>query len=1090
MTSLDLYGALTLEERAALGAVPAPPGQLGDIGDIGNIGDIARKRLARFKAQPPFGQGDFFARRLAQDGLDEAGFLALLGEPREALAARVPRGPEPPGWLRDLDEAFRGATPGASLPFPEPILREPETRFLWLVAPLIQQAERRLAEALAEIAADGRPLPFDPATIGPMLLAGLPDQLLWTITRVAVLELNIARLEERIAGGTPQARFDAFIELLRRPGEAQALLESYPVLARQAAVRVGCWADASIELVRRLAADWPDIRAAFGPAEEPGPVVRLQSGAGDRHRGGRTVCLLTFASGWRLVYKPRPMGIAAHFQELLGWMNERGFAPAFRRLGVLDRGRYGWMEFAFAAPSATLDQVRRFYQRMGGYLALLYTLDAGDFHYENLIAAGEHPLLIDLESIVQPRPPMTSRADSDWLATEVISRSVLRIGLLPQRAFGGAGQGIDISGLGTPAGQLTPDAHPYWEERGTDAMRLERKPVRMGGGTHRPSVGGAAVEVTDHVDDLVEGFTRAYRLLAAHRSELLAAGGPLARMAGDEVRVILRPTRTYGGLLQESFHPFLLRDALERDLHFDHLWQGVTESSAMEKVVAAERRELLAGDIPLFASRLDAYDLLGADGQSWPGYFEHSGLDLVRGRLAALGEADLGNQTWFIRASLAAHHINLFGSDDVEPVLGVAATGEADRARLLEAAVAVGDRLEELALQSADDATWIGLHSTQGRDWRLTPLGSDLYSGLPGVAVFLAYLAEVTGEERYRRLARAGWRTLWNQREPLRSILTSVGGFDGWGGMLWTLAHLARLWDDPELLEEAGAIVGMVPRLVANDEAFDVIAGAAGCIAGLLALHRIEPSDRTIAAAAACGEHLLARARPMERGAAWLSAGLAKIASRPLTGFAHGAAGSAWSLLELAAATGDDRFRRAARAAFEYERSLFVPELGTWREVREIERTNVNVALRSGEDLYMLAWCHGAPGIGLSRLRAMRHLDDPELRAEAETALASTLTRGFDRSHCLCHGDLGNAELLLEAAVVLGDTGRWRAEADHAGARVLESVAQHGWRSGLPRGVEVPGLMTGLAGIGYGFLRLALPERVPSVLLLDPPVAA
>jgi type 2 lantibiotic biosynthesis protein LanM len=921
-----------------------------------------------------------------------------------------------------------------------------------------------------------------------LLLAGLPEQLLWTVTRAAVLELNVARLEERIAGETPQERFDSFIELLRRPEEALAVLATYPVLARQLVVRVRSWGDAAVELLRRLSADWPAILAAFGPGEDPGPLVHAKGGAGDRHRGGRTVYLLTFASGWRLVYKPRPMAIAAHFQDLLGWMNERGFAPAFRRLGVLDRGPYGWMQHAAAVPCGAFDEVRRFYQRTGGYLALLYTLDATDFHHENLIAAGEHPLLIDLESIVQPRPPRPARPDSDWLANEAIGDSVLRIGLLPQRAFGGAGEGIDISGLGTPAGQLSPDLHPYWQERGTDVMRLGRRQFELGTGSNRPVLGGAAVEVSEHLEDLAEGFSRAYRLLVEHGHELLADGGPVARMAGDEVRVIMRPTRTYGLLLQESFHPFLLRDALERDRHFDNLWQGIEHSPAHEKVAAAERLELLEGDIPLFSAHLAGRDLFGVAGRRWPGFFELSGLDLVRRRLARLGEADHGRQLWFIRASLAAYHVNLFGADTVEEAFGVAAREGTDRGELLAAAAAVGDRLEALALRGEGDVTWIGLSSRQGRDWRLAPLGHDLYAGLPGVVIFLAYLAEVTGEERYRRLAQAGWRTLWNQRELLRSAALPIGAFDGWGGLLWTLSHLARLWDDRTCLEEARAIVALLPDLVTRDSVFDLIAGSAGCLAGLLAFHRADPADQTLGMAVVCGEHLLARARPGERGAAWLSSSMEGFAAAPLAGFAHGACGIAWALLELASVTGDGRFRRAALDAFEYERTLFAPEQGNWRDIRRLK--SLQLARKVGDDIFMLAWCHGAPGAGLARLRALRHVDDPELRTEAGIAVASTLARGFDRNHCLCHGDLGNAELLLEAAGVLDDGPRWRVEADRAASRVLESIAQHGWISGLPQGVEVPGLMTGLAGIGYGLLRMAMPERVPSVLLLDPPVAA
>jgi lantibiotic modifying enzyme len=135
----------------------------------------------------------------------------------------------------------------------------------------------------------------------------------------------------------------------------------------------------------------------------------------------------------------------------------------------------------------------------------------------------------------------------------------------------------------------------------------------------------------------------------------------------------------------------------------------------------------------------------------------------------------------------------------------------------------------------------------------------------------------------------------------------------------------------------------------------------------------------------------------------------------------------------------------------------------------------------------MAAWCHGAAGIGLARLRALPHLDDPKLDEEIQVALSTTLAGGFGRSHCLCHGDMGNLELLLEAGRALNDRG-WRAQADRLAAAVLEDIDRRGWRCGGPGAVEMPGLMLGVAGIGYQMLRLAEPERVPSVLTLAPPV--
>jgi lantibiotic modifying enzyme len=51
---------------------------------------------------------------------------------------------------------------------------------------------------------------------------------------------------------------------------------------------------------------------------------------------------------------------------------------------------------------------------------------------------------------------------------------------------------------------------------------------------------------------------------------------------------------------------------------------------------------------------------------------------------------------------------------------------------------------------------------------------------------------------------------------------------------------------------------------------------------------------------------------------------------------------------------------------------------------------------------------------------------------------------------------------------------------------VMDFIDGSGWITGLPHGIEAPGLLVGLAGTGYGMLRLAAPERVPSALALAP----
>jgi lantibiotic modifying enzyme len=156
-----------------------------------------------------------------------------------------------------------------------------------------------------------------------------------------------------------------------------------------------------------------------------------------------------------------------------------------------------------------------------------------------------------------------------------------------------------------------------------------------------------------------------------------------------------------------------------------------------------------------------------------------------------------------------------------------------------------------------------------------------------------------------------------------------------------------------------------------------------------------------------------------------------------------------------------------------------------WLDMRD---DAVQATLADGRPRCMTTWCHGAPGIGLARLQTLAYWDDDkdEIYTEIETALNTTLVRGFGLGHSLCHGDLGNLETLLQASNILNDV-RWSQEVARLGSLVIVSIEQHSWVCGVPLGVETPGLMTGLAGIGYGLLRLADFARVPSVLVLEPP---
>lgn len=1043
------------------------------------------RRLARWLSQPPFENREILARRLAADGLDEDSLRSLLGFDDEDLRRRFPR---PPQWLASFAEVFTSVREAGPPPaWPEDALRDPLTAFLKLVEPWIRWARRRLVPALEALALRKAPLPDDPLAVERLLLDALRRRVLPMLGRSLALELHAARLEERLPGDDPETRFQAFVEELGDPQRVLAILREYPVLARQITVAVETWLESSLEALERLAADAAALAGEWANGGGLGILERFDSGAGDPHRGGRTVSLLRFSSGLSVVYKPKSLAVDLGFQELVKWFGQHGLDPPLRPLRILDRGTYGWVEHVAARPCRSAEDVDRFFRRQGFYLALFYALEAIDFHYQNLIAHGEHPMPVDFEALFHANVERAEISGPDQLARRRMVHSVLRIGLLPMPRWFDPEEAearLDMSALGASGRPPGSRAVPVAEAAGSDTMRFVRRRLPMDAGLHRAVLDGREVSPADHLPAILDGFTKAYRLLMRHREALLRPGGPLDAFADAEVRLILRASRIYSTLHGESYHPQLLRDGLDRERFFDHLWIDVDRQPNLERVIRYERRDLWREDVPLFVTRPGSRHVWTSQGERLPHFFQESGLDLVRRRLEHLDEDDLEQQRWFIEASVATLTPRREGRADprqVRPTLRTAPLPAS--AEALAQARALGERLRDRALYNGTTATWVGLLRQPDGRYTIEPLVPDLHFGLSGVAVFLARLAALTGEPEFDTLGRAAWRHAEAQLASPEVPMTAIGAFYGWGSLIYAALHLADLWQDESLWQQAEHWVEEVAVHLDADGDLDVIGGAAGAILALLRLHALRPSERTLAVSVACGDHLLARARTMRHGTAW-STRLAP--RRPLTGLSHGTAGFAWALAELGETTGQQRFLDTACQALVYERHTFSAERGDWPDLSFFDEEG-NPETDESPNLFP-AWCHGAAGIGLVRTRVRRIFpDDPELEHEMRTAVGLMFERGFGHGHALCHGDFGNLDILLHLADALGDAEGIRGRIGWQARAALAELCSYGPRCGTPGEVENPGLMTGLAGIGYGLLRLAAPDRVPSILTLQGP---
>lgn len=354
-----------------------------------------------------------------------------------------------------------------------------------------------------------------------------------------------------------------------------------------------------------------------------------------------------------------------------------------------------------------------------------------------------------------------------------------------------------------------------------------------------------------------------------------------------------------------------------------------------------------------------------------------------------------------------------------------------------------------------------------------------MYAGSAGIAWLLIHLhALAPSDERVYAVARGA---LSFAVQSMHSVprASAPGLFQGLSGIALTLLRAGECLHDDRLTDLGLGVLKRTTAHLHDAICDDLVDGIAGAVPALLTAHAIcgdrWPMERAIGA----GEQLM-------RGAVGTAVGRRArrgpfvAGGRRATGFAHGPAGVGWALCELFAATGDSAFRDAALAAFRHENRSFDRERRNWRDLRDD-------AVR-----FPLSWCRGAAGIGIARLRAYELVGADWLMADIHAALRTTSADVRRRARmsrpnlCICHGVGGNIDFLLLAAQAFG---RVRlARGAHRSWRVaLRGRDRTGqWPCGRKEAVgtiaRVPGLFAGLAGIGYCALRLAAPDRVPSVL--------
>ena len=693
---------------------------------------------------------------------------------------------------------------------------------------------------------------------------------------------------------------------------------------------------------------------------------------GDRHDGKQT-CLVTDGD-LTYIYKPRGAETERAWTRFLRALRNAGFSHLPGCVQILsedaDSHRERIVQRAPVAPVA----LPEYYRRCGALLFFAWLFGGTDLHAENLIAAGDTPTPVDLETLFSG---VEARTDASALRS--LAWTVFRAHLLPQ--FDGF---TDVSGFS-----------------GTNADEK-----------NLPLAEGSAPFAPDHADEIVEGFTAAFRFAQTH-DEVFSRG--IKGFAKCRFRVLLRPTDTYDRMTallrllpeeqREAAAQTLIRTAYERDTDPDR----VNKASA---VIREETAAITRGDIPLFTVFGDGADLRCRDEIVLPGYLRVSPVDFALGRLSSLDEDELERQTALIRLSYDALRPQKQADAPVQSL--------SDALTALDAC-AVPHHPSSFIHLAADSA---GKGYFESAGW-------GLYDGLAGILCAYAAVLRATGDERIRTRLEVLYEPLPRALEGPPAALTDrvCSLDDGLGGIIAALLHLTDLTGKARYADDAIRLAARLDAGRCTAERTDVLGGAGG-----LCLQLPKLPD--------------ALARPLAEALLPLFTET----NPTLTGFAHGAAGQALCLAALQHTLPERDLREPILALLRWEDEQFDALRGNWPDLRRGKRTD-----------FMGGWCSGAPGVGLARKRMLLYIDDPEIaalcRRDVDRAIRWLSQTADAHRDTLCCGSAAR----LTAAARLGAP-KARYEDRLRGSMLPDSPRLYHM---LKTADKNPGLMQGAGGVLY-----------------------
>lgn len=500
---------------------------------------------------------------------------------------------------------------------------------------------------------------------------------------------------------------------------------------------------------------------------------------GDVHNG-KTTQLIKIGSK-EYIEKPRNALTEKVWASFLCKLEELGAEYLPKAVKIIAEDEDSHAEEVVKQLSTDKDGVKRYYRRIGSLLFLAYLLSSTDLHAENIIANGEYPVVVDVETL------LTSNITSNNSKKSEKSTS-LGSSLLPH----------------------------YFELEDTCGIC-----GHINDSKNLPTIDGESVSVCDYVDDILKGFSDTYDLVLNNKDEIIPY---IEAFSPCTFREIPRNTRVYAYVVQQVYKAkpedkrktayTLLSIAYRKDSDKDRL-------NKAKLMLEAEIDSVLKYDFPLFYVMGDSKDLYSNGKVVMKDFYTCSPVDFAKQKLNSLSQKDKEKEMKLI-----------FLSFESKKSLPKEKAPESD---VVSQMVSEFDR----CFVPNFDSSFINLTSENGTHSTFKSVGFGLYGGLCGI--LCAYCAAYAKTKRAELLTKIelfldqiekGYNkenccTFYDRREyELNDNSCSLS--KGIAGTILGLLHCYELTENKRAYEIALKIAKSIDIEKIDIKTFDVLSGASG----------------------------------------------------------------------------------------------------------------------------------------------------------------------------------------------------------------------------------------------------------------------